>query len=152
MIIDNSISGTYSDNFFAESYLIFQSSPNLNYKRRISSYDDQTGTFVLADSLPIDYDEELHSSSINYTVEASPAQRLKSGIDEPTSTDYLSSFSTANSREEAVYLSSINGTETLSPGDIFYIWVEREIGKSNSSYSDNNFVLSINFNKEFLRN
>jgi hypothetical protein len=148
MLIDSSIAGTYADNLFAESYMTFVDAPNAGERRRIASYDGATGTFVFADSLPVDY-EATYSSLINYTVDASPAQRVKSGVDEPADNGYISNFSTATDRNNSVLLSGLNTTGVLSPGDIMYVWVERKVGKSNSSYDDNSFVLSIYFEKEF---
>jgi hypothetical protein len=40
----------------------------------------------------------------------------------------------------------------ISPEEIVYIWVEREIGKSNTSYDENSFVLNIDFDKELEGN
>lgn len=148
MLIDSSIAGTYDDNFFTESYITFEDSPNAGEKRRISSYDGTTGTFVFADSLPLDYDSLVHSSSINYTVDASPAQRVKSGVDAPADTDYITAFSEASSRDNAVTLSQLEAEGNLLFGEIIYIWIEREIGKSSDPYEENSFVLSIDFEKE----
>lgn len=154
MLIDSSLAETYEDNLFADSYLIFEDFPNENDKIRINSYDGATGTFVFADSISPDFDQELpgHSPNVNYTVEASPAQRVKSGIDMPADTDYISDFSTAASLQNAVSLMPIDGTGTMLPGEIIYVWIEREIGKSSSPYDDNSFVLSIDFEKELKGN
>lgn len=149
MLIDSSLAGISADNFFTDSYITFEDSPNAGEKRRISSFDGTTGTFVFADSLPVDYDPEIHSSMINYTVDVSPAQRVKSGVEEPVSTDYITSFSEASSRNNSVTLDEVKNEGVLSPGEIFYIWIEREIGKSSISYDENAFVLSIDFNKQF---
>lgn len=152
MLIDNSLVGIYEDNLFSDAYMTFVDSPNAGEKRRISSFDGETGTFVFADSLPIDYDESIHSSLINYTIDASPAQRVKSGTDAPADTDNITSFSEAQDRDNSVRLDSIKSEGRLSSGEIIYIWIERGIGKSSVSYEENSFVLSLDFNKEFIGN
>jgi hypothetical protein len=128
--------------------MTFEDSPNSGERRRINSYDGDTGTFVFADSLPIDFDVLVHNAIINYTVDASPAQRVKSGIDAPIDSDYISEFSTVIDRGNAIELINLDTIGSFLPGDIIYVWVEREIGKSNSSYVDNSFVLSIDFNRD----
>lgn len=152
MLIDSSLAGTYEDNWFAEAYIIFEDSPNAGEKSRISSYDGATGTFVFADSLPLDFDPLVHSLTINYTVDISPCQRVKSGVDAPADTDFITDFSEAANRDVSVDLSTIKEDGLLSPGEIIYIWIERKIGKSNSSYDENSFVLSIDFEKELEGN
>jgi hypothetical protein len=148
MLVDSSIAGVYEDNLFTDSYMTFEDSPNSGERRRINSYDGDTGTFVFADSLPIDFDVLVHNAIINYTVDASPAQRVKSGIDAPIDSDYISEFSTVIDRGNAIELINLDTIGSFLPGDIIYVWVEREIGKSNSSYVDNSFVLSIDFNRD----
>lgn len=148
MLIDSSLAGTYADNLFADSYMTFEDSPNAGERIRISSYDGDTGTFVFADSISPDYDPLLHSSSINYTVDASPAQRIKSGTDTPIDTDYITVFSEAANRGNALALSQILSGGNLLFGEIVYIWIEREIGKSSEPYEENSFVLNVDFEKE----
>lgn len=152
MLIDSSLDGTYVDNFFVDSYMLITSGPNSGYTRRINSYDGSTGAFVFGDSLTTDYDSSLYSNIIGYTVDASPSQRVKDGTTEPPSTDYISDFSSASSRDLAVQLVSLDGTGSIAPGEIIYVWIERGVGKSNASYDENSFVLSIDFTKELEGN
>lgn len=149
MIIDNSLAGAYEDNLFVDSYLTFLDAPNAGEKRRINSYDGDTGTFVLADSLPVGFDELLYTANINYSVDVSPAQRVRSGIESPVQSDYISSFSEATSRSLEVSAPTL---QNLAPGEVIYVWVEREISKASSAYEDNSFVLSFNLGKELQGN
>jgi len=148
MLTDSSIAGVYEDNLFSDSYLTFEDFPNAGLRIRILSYDGTTGTFVFADSISPDFDPLKYSPNINYTVDASPAQRVKTGIEAPLNTDYVSEFSTAIDLNHAVTLISLDSSGVMYPGDIIYVWIEREIGKSESSYSDNSFVLTIDYEKE----
>ena len=154
MLTDSSIAGSYEDNLFFDSYMTIVDGPNSGVpevKVRINSYDGATGTFVLADSLPVDYDPEVHSSSVSYVVDTSPAQRVKTGTDAPENTDYITDFYEAVDRNSSVILSSITGLAEggdIAPDEIFYVWVERTIGKSDASYDENSFVLNIEFEKE----
>ncbi len=152
MLIDISLAGTYEDNWFADSYMRITSGPNSGSKRIVNSYDGTTGTFVFIDSLTTDFDPLIHSPSASYTVDASPAQRVKSGVDAPVDTDFITDFSEASDRSDAVELSTIKSEGILLPGEIIYIWIEREIKKSSTSYNENSFVLSLDFEKELEGN
>ena len=145
MLKDNSIVGLYEDNLFSGSYLTVLDSPYTNDKRRISSYDGATGTFVFSDAFPFIEDYTIYSSSLRYSVGTSPSQRVRTGVDEPLTTPYISEFFASPNRDNSIFLSDLNSDGSLLPGNIMYVWVEREIGKSSNEYIDNNFVLSIHF-------
>ncbi|MFW6015791.1 MAG: hypothetical protein ACOCRK_05090 [bacterium] len=143
-IIDNSIIGVYDDNYFTKSNLKINEGPNKNQERIIESYDSQTGTFVLNNSLPYDNTSE-YNNVISYEVEPSPAQRVNMGTQSPITTyDNVTNFREAD-KESPVYLDFYNQDGALNVNDVFYIWIEREIEKGSKEFI-NNFCININYN------
>jgi len=150
--IDNSLSGTYDDNYFQDAYLLISSAagvPNSGQRRLISSYEGSTGTFTFYEALSTNYSDSL-TSIISYTVDPGPAQRIKTGTVSPsTGTSRVSIFSKAAS----YYPISINveGSVTgsqLGPNEICYVWIERDINKGSSYYEEDDCTLTVYYSKE----
>lgn len=139
-MVDSSLSFLYDDNYFKECYVSVLEGPNSGEKRRVSSYDGATGTFVFYDSLGVDYDEE-YSINISYSIDPAPCQRITDGTISPVLSIYLSSFVEAT--EGSPLDVSLTG---LNPNDIFYIWVERNIRRGNVLYNDDYFLIDIKYN------
>lgn len=145
-IIDTSLIGNYDSNIFTDAYLTITSGPNIGQSRIISSFDTDTGIFVLTSSLPYDYNAE-YSQYVSYNIEPSPAQRIKTGTISPVvDTTYVSAFS----KTEEYYPLSINilGIKhggDLNPDNLFYIWIEHSIEKNSDLFENNNIIITIKF-------
>lgn len=144
-IVDTSFIGFYPDDYFKDHYLRIFDGPNAGDNKLISSFDSETGTFMFYDFWRVDYDSSLYSNSLFYLIDPSPCQRIKSGVVSPVISDNTAnSFVTTTSTSRS-YI-DINGRgPNLSPGQIFYIWVERCINKKSELYENNSIILNVNF-------
>ena len=147
-IIDTSLIGAYSDNYFKECYLKIKSGEAKGQGKIISSFDSATGTFVLYSSFSSAYD---YSGNVKYEVLPAPAQRIKTGTISPVTTgNNFLPFSLAGENGPMRFASITDGsnifTTDLNPNDIMYIWFEREIQKGSEKFDNNDFVLNINYN------
>jgi len=142
-VVNSSIATLFSDNHFSLALLRMTSGSNVNQERLIASYDDTTGTFTLASELPF-----AVSSGDTYAVEPGPAQRLADGTATPTSgVSRVSSFSRI-AEDDAVSIDvtgSRDGGDDLMPNDVIYIWVERELTRDSTPYSNNLAVIGVNY-------
>ena len=147
-IIDASLIGRYSDNYFKECYLKIKSGEAKGQGKIISSFDSATGTFVLYSSFSSAYS---YSGNVVYEVLPAPAQRIKTGTVSPITTGQnVLPFSLASEDSPMRFASVTDGsnifTTDLRPNDIMYIWLEREIQKGSEKFDNNDFVLNINYN------
>ena len=145
-LVDADLIGSYSDNQFKDAYMRLTSGPNSGQNRTINSFDASTGTFIFYDPLPINY-SNIYSSSISYTIDPSPAQRVKTGTESPiVNTTYVTDFL----KTEKNYPTSINllnnGTHgDFRPNDVFYIWLKRTLTKNSDLFNDNSVIITINY-------
>lgn len=142
-LVNNPSVGTWEDDQCKDAYLRILSGPNANKGGLINSYDSTTGTFVLYNELPVDYDSDLHSSNITFEVEPSPSQRVKTGTVSPArDDDWIFGWSNT-----AIFslknITSVDDSGNLNPGDIFYIWIRRNMKKTSELYSNNNFAIVV---------
>jgi hypothetical protein len=146
-IIDTTLIGAYSDNYFKECYLKIKSGPAEGQGKIISSFDSDTGTFTLYSSFSSAYD---YSGNVKYEVEPAPAQRIKTGTVSPVTTgvNFLP-FSSANENNPLYFAPVEDGSNliriNLNPNDIMYIWFEREIQKGSEEFDNNDFVLNVKY-------
>ena len=142
-VIDDTLNGTFDNNHFTDAVLKVTGGLNANQTRIITSYDGNTGTFVLQSSLPFTI-----SSGDSYEVAAGPAQRLPSGLVGPT---FGSNRVSTLSEAKASSFISLDVDETrtnnadLLPNGVFYIWLERSLIKDSTIFTANNAVLSTNY-------
>jgi len=145
-LVDTTLIGQHSDNYFQNSYLVIRSGPNINQGRIINSYDNDNGSFIVSSSFPYDYNES-YSQYVEYTIEPSPSQRIKTGTISPiTGTDLVSIFSKTDQYYPiSINVQGINGGDYLYPNNIFYIWLERTINKGSNLFDNDNIILTIKF-------
>ena len=140
-LVDSGLISSYEDNHFKNSLLRIKSGSNNNQTRIISSFDNETGTFVLQDS--------LNSSIINgitYSVDPSPCQRLRFGTDcpdftinritKPSIVGYDSRISININRDHGA---------NMAAGDIIYVWIERTILPGYSPTDLNGIFFACNY-------
>jgi hypothetical protein len=134
-LVDTSLIGAYADDFFKDAYL--RVTTTLGGK--ISSFDSSSGRF--------DFYTSFSSSTVNtdYEILPAPAQRVKTGIESPTNNDYISSFIPTNANNRLNFNSTGLAVSTLSPHDLFYIWIERTIGRAAASYENNDIIINIRY-------
>lgn len=143
-LIDNSLQGLYSDNYFQNSNLKIKEGPNKGQERIIISYDGDTGTFIFNDSLPYDNSDE-YNNNLFYEIDPSPSQRLISGTVSPfTNMDNITDFKNVN-EDVPLYIDINNNSDSLNLNDVFYIWIERAIKKGSKEFL-NSFGITINYN------
>lgn len=143
-LIDSSLVGAYTDNFFINSILYFPIDPyntslNVGQERKIISFDSSSGTFVLESSLPFAV-EALDA----YLIEPAPAKRLVTGIeDEFTTTAYFSSFYSSGSN--TIDINNREQESKLLDDDIIYIWLKKVIFGGYDEYDNNGFIFRLNY-------
>ena len=141
-IVDPSLGYLWEDDQCKDAYLRILDGPNANKGGLILSYDAPTGTFVLYNELPVEYDSDVHSSTVSYEVEPAPSQRIKTGIISPVvDSDYMSDFSDSYVRISEIGSSNVFGE--IGPEEIFYVWIERSFRKTSELYNNNNFYISL---------
>jgi len=147
-LVDTSFIGFYPDDYFKDHFLRVLDGPNAGDNKLISSFDSETGTFIFYDFWRVDYDSSLYSNSLLYFIDPSPCQRIKSGTISPIISDNTenSFMITTDSYRSNIDINGRGGN--LLPGQIFYIWVERDINKKSELYEDNSIVLNVNFSTE----
>ena len=147
-LTNTSLIGVYDDNYFKEAYMRIVDGPNIGQKRIISSFDSLTGIFVFYDSLPVDYSSG-YKRFVQYTIDPSPAQRIKTGTDAPiVGGGRVSNFSTIVGDKEfamKINVEDETGKGDLNPNDIFYIWIERETTKGCTSFDNDNIIINLTY-------
>ena len=140
-VVDSYFAGKYSDDYFKDSVLRFPydtyGSLNAGQQRIIQSYDDSTGTFVLAESVPY-----AVSYGDLFEIDAAPATRLKTGIMDDPSTSYISAFK--NSGSISININS-RGNDSLGPNDVIYLWLEKNIFGGYEAVNYNGFTWDISY-------
>ena len=140
------IGGDLEDNDCVDANIKILDGPNVGRNRIISSYDSTTGTFVFTESLPVDYVAPT-TNTINYELEPSPAQRLKTGIESPSvGSGRISTFSAAteNSPASINVTSSTNGANLYSR-HVVYLWLERTLRKGSDVFDRNNIIIGLKY-------
>ncbi len=142
-LIDSSLIGVYPDNHFSESYLRILSGQAIGQGKIVRSFDSLTGTFTFYSSFSSLYD---YSGEVEYEIEPSPAQRIKTGIVSPVlNSTYVSSLYEPSEKIPISF--STSGSDIvisdLSPNDIVYLWLERKIEKGTRSYDNNSIVINV---------
>jgi hypothetical protein len=146
-LTDSSLVGVYTDNYFKEGYLRILNGPNSGQNRLISSFDSTTGKFIFYNAVPVDY-SSAYSSSVDYEIDPGPSQRISTGTVSPDTTiSRCSSFSYASSSSNAVSMDvASTGVDSLSPNNLFYIWIERTLTKGDSAFVGNSIILTMEYN------
>lgn len=136
-LVDSSLS-FYPDNYFSNSVITFLSGNNINQKRIILSFDQETSTIILDSALPF----SVQSGDL-YTIDQSPSQRIKSGTETPdnlifstSSINNMISIDVDNNRE--------NGNNLL-PNEIIYLWIKRTRNKNSQQQLNNRFIISFRY-------
>ncbi|KKM28134.1 hypothetical protein LCGC14_1567740 [marine sediment metagenome] len=140
------IGGTLQDNDCKDAYLRILSGPNSGRNRLISSYDSSTGIFIFYDSLAVDYSSS-YNYIIEYEVEPTPAQRIKTGTESPSfGTGYVSNLS-AFTESSPVGINLTNKTDgnNLYSKDVIYVWLERTIRKGSEIFNANNSIIGLKY-------
>ncbi len=158
-LTDDSLIGIYnselSGGIFKDAYLKITSGPNNGQNRIISSFDEDTGVFVFYDPFSVEFNSDLHNSSVSYIVEPSSSQRIKTGTLSPnTNTTYVSHWVTPtrnspislNIKGDTPDVSGVN-EDDLMINDLFYIWIERTIKKGSDPFLDNNIIIGLNYSE-----
>lgn len=144
-VTDSSSIGAFADNHFKDATMRFTGGSNNNQERTISSFDSSTGKFVLDSSLPF-----TASSGDTFEIDAGPAQRLASGINEPTSDSGRVTAFQIPDEDNKIRLDASglrDHGDQLRPSDVAYIWIERTLRKDGMSFTGNSVVLSVAYSK-----
>ncbi len=146
-LIDSSLIGSYSDNYFQNAYLKIISGEANGQGKLISSFDSSTGIFTFSSSFSSLFD---YSVNVEYEVLPSPSQRIKTGDISPNvGINNVTFFSNPN-ENSALKFSELNTSniftiEDLTPNNIIYIWLEREIAKGASEFLNNDLVMNVKY-------
>lgn len=145
-VVDTSLIGMYGDDYFKEAYLKISSGDANGQGKIISSFDSATGTFTFYSSFSTDYD---YDSNVIYEVLPSPAQRIKTGIVSPDTSDSDVTQFVKTSEAAPLRFTSGNISNTvvpdLFPNDVVYVWFERTVEKGVENFDNNDIVLNINY-------
>lgn len=140
----NSLVGKYKDNHFLSSPIVFTSGLNSGQKRLVKSFNRSSGIIEIDERLPNNI-----SSGDNFYIDTAPSSRIKSGTKTPIGNN-ISNFFSASSEQDAVSINVSGLRESgsdLKPGEVIYIWVERELLPSNDEFLDNRFSVSLIYSK-----
>jgi len=144
-VIDTSLIGLYSDNYFQEAYLKILSGGATGQGKIISSFDNVTGTFTFYSSLSASYD---YTTNVSYEVYSAPAQRIKTGTVSPITTgnDVLP-FSSPTETSPVRFASegSFPVVSDLGVNDVVYIWLERTLEKGAEAFNIDDITLDIKY-------
>ena len=151
-LVDTSFIGQYDSDAFKNAYMKILSGPNENRGKIISSFNSSTGTFVFQEAFPIDFvyndnGTALYSNSVDFEIEPSPAQRLRTGMESPSS-GVIDGRNIVTGFYETSESNRLFINFTFSPNDIFYIWIERTIAKGSILYPNDNIYVELSFYSE----
>ena len=146
-IVDTSLIGVYSDNYFKEAYLKILSGGNASGQGKIiNSFDSTTGTFTFYSSFSSLYN---YDGNVDYEILPAPAQRIKTGAISPMvgNSNVLSFVETSILSPLRFIMTDVSGTEIsdLYPNDVVYIWFERTVEKGAENFNNNDIVLNVNY-------
>jgi len=142
-LIDSSLIGAYSDNYFLNSRLRIKSGSNIDQARTISIYDNNTGVFTLESSFSNNI-----LSGISYEIDPSPAQRIITGEISPVvGSQRVSEFVGINNSIDININNDRSHYSILQPNDLIYIWIEREIKKNAMEFNNNSFIIDFRFSE-----
>ncbi len=136
--------GQYNNDHFKDSYLKIKGGINKGQGRIILSFDSIVGIFILDDILEND-------NGVEYEILPSPAQRLKTGLISPDTTDSnITAFDPINqfSPVSVSFDNETNASLASNPfnfNDVFYIWLERTVKKGSSFFNNNDIVINIEY-------
>ena len=141
--IDSSLS-TYENNALAGASVLFETLDSNNGSvRTILSFDSATATAVLDAPLPV-----AIVNGATYFVSPGPIQRVSSGLIEPDlSSERTSSFSEA-SVGDPLSIRPNGDNNNLGPGDVAFIWIERELFRTANALTNNSFTIGLNYELE----
>lgn len=143
-ITDTGIPEFYEDNAFRDAIVEIMDGDNEGETRTVTSYDQDTSTLMLDTAFA-----NRITAGTTFVIYPSPAQRLINGIATPqTDTDGISEWSSVTDSTVAVSAAlrtSYDNYEDLGPGDVLYIWLERQLGDKVPVFQDNRVVLAIRY-------
>lgn len=144
-IIDTSLIN-YDDNYFENQLITFTSGNNINLKRKVVSFDSESGTITFNTSVPYTV-----NSGDEYIIEPSPSSTIiNSGTSPETGTNYITNFYDITNLEDAIDINvnnnRINGSH-LYPNEIFYIWFERTLSDNIEKFENNRIILAFSYQK-----
>lgn len=140
-----------ADNHYINSVMRFTSGRNISQSRIISSFDSDTGIFVLQSDLPY---KPLSGES--FEIDPTPAQRVRVGTEAPTvGIERVTSFSTPTPTNPLVVgpigesspgVSSIRDHSlNLNAKDVVYLWIEHSMLKTAEAFAGNSATISIRY-------
>ena len=142
-VISSSFANVFDDNLFTDASLKFTSGSNINQSRIVSSFDTDTGSFVVDSNFPY-----TPSVADAFVVFPSPSQRVSTGIICPSyNSSRVSDFLEVTSEDMIdinVNSNRIHGDQ-FKPCDVVYIWIERSLKKTAVSFDDNNVSIGIRY-------
>jgi hypothetical protein len=140
-LTDSTLVNEYADGYFAGCALVITDtgSSNLNFVRKIATYDGSTGTFTFTSAFPSSI-----TAGTEYRVENAPSQVIESGTSSPEfDIETATPLNVAASVAGAVGI-DVSGVRTnggdLGPHETVYVWFERQ-AFNNQTAADLNRVI-----------
>jgi len=140
IFIDSNLAGLFADNYFANSALTMTSGAASGTTVLISSFDGDTGTFVLASS------PGTLAFTDSYEISPAPSQTVVNHLTAPSTANGLFFGFLGNGGAANIGHGSIreNG-EVFRPNDVFYLWIERTLPENVRSRANTASVILFSY-------